>query len=84
MNIFVAIPNVQEKCSCYWPKSMNQTMEIGLGLKVTLVEQRAYVEYKLKRIILFNVKSICLFSFCCTMNSSHEAVSLFLYPCTNV
>ena len=31
-------------------------MDVGKGLKITLVEQRAYVEYKYKEILLINVR----------------------------
>ena len=44
-------------------------MDLGYDLHVTLVEQRAYVEYKLKRLILVNV------IFCTTQSLS--LMSLF-------
>ena len=46
---------MQNKCAFYWPKNINEKMDLGYDLNVTLVEQRAYVEYKLKRMVLVNV-----------------------------
>ena len=56
---------------------MNQTMEVGMGLKVTLIEQRAYVEYKLKKIILFNVSNV-IFHFCFVMEAAGRDIFTIL------
>ena len=45
----------QNKCHQYWPKNINEKMDLRYDLHLTLVEQRAYVEYKLKRMVLVNV-----------------------------
>ena len=45
----------QDKCTQYWPEKFNEEMDLRYDLKLKLVEQTAYAEYKLKRMVLVNV-----------------------------
>uniref|UniRef100_A0A1X7UYG7 protein-tyrosine-phosphatase n=1 Tax=Amphimedon queenslandica TaxID=400682 RepID=A0A1X7UYG7_AMPQE len=46
-----------DKCTCYWPRALNETMDVGYDLQVTLVEQQQYVDYKLKKFLILNTSS---------------------------
>jgi protein tyrosine phosphatase len=43
-----------DKCTQYWPRNLNETIDVGNDLKVTLVEQQQFVDYKMKKMLLVN------------------------------
>ena len=45
----------QNKCSCYWPEKVDETITVSTGLTVKLVEENLYNGYKLKKLLLTNV-----------------------------
>ena len=47
---------LQKKCSCYWPKEIDQPMDVGYGISVTLVEEHILAEYKIKELLITNVR----------------------------
>ena len=48
-------PTHQLKCERYWPQNVNECWDVGHNLRVTLLEQKPFVEYRLKVLTVTNV-----------------------------
>ena len=48
---------MQIKCSCYWPEEIDQELDAGHGLTVSLDEEQIFAEYKIKKLTLTNVSN---------------------------
>ena len=48
-------PPPQVKCERYWPEHVNESWDVGHNLRVTLLEQKPFVEYRLKILTVTNV-----------------------------
>ena len=51
---------MQLKCSCYWPKEVEQELDCGDGLTVQLEEELVFAEYKIKKFIVSDVSQCCI------------------------